>query len=72
MHIAPEPASASAATRALPMRRLHWPPAMQPIAPTPMTMKLSNATEGDALAPARRASSATSGAHSHGTMLQNA
>ena len=45
MHIAAEPASAVAATLALPTRRLQWPPAMQPRAPTAMTTKLRSATE---------------------------
>ena len=70
MHIRPEPASAKAATGALPMRRLHWPPRTQPTPPAAMTPKLSSATEG-ALSP-RRASSVTIGSHNHGSTLQNA
>jgi hypothetical protein len=69
-HISPEPASASAATRALPMRRLHCPPRTQPTPPTAMTAKLSSATEG---APSPRRASATAiGWHNHGSTLQNA
>ena len=53
---AADPASATAATRALPMRRRHRPPTTQPTPPIAITAKLSSATEAAPAPPPRRVS----------------